>query len=147
MITEGKRHMVSSEKGRITLPAALENLEAFKEFIVVNAEKAGLDPQKTMEMELAADEILTNIISYAYQGTSGDITVTCSTDEQGRFVVETADAGEPFDPLLANMPNVSASLEQREIGGLGLFLVKKMVDETRYERRNARNILRLYKKV
>ncbi|VBB47283.1 putative anti-sigma regulatory factor, serine/threonine protein kinase [uncultured Desulfatiglans sp.] len=147
MITEGERHMVSSEKGRITLPAALENLEDFKEFIVVNAEKAGLDPQKTMEMELAADEILTNIISYAYQGASGDITVTCGTDEEGRFVVETADAGEPFDPLLADIPDVSASLEQREIGGLGLFLVKKMVDETRYERRNARNILRLYKKV
>ncbi|WP_028321174.1 ATP-binding protein [Desulfatiglans anilini] len=139
--------MVSSEKGRVTLPAALENLEDFKEFIVQNAEKAGLDPQKTMEMELAADEILTNIISYAYRGTSGDITVTCGTDEEGRFVVETADAGEPFNPLLADMPDVSASLEQREIGGLGLFLVKKMVDETRYERRNARNILRLYKKV
>lgn len=139
--------MVSSEKGRITLPATLENLEDFKRFIVQNAEKAGLDPQKTMEMELAADEILTNIISYAYGGASGDITVTCSTDTEGLFVVETTDEGKPFDPLQTDLPDVSASLEQREIGGLGLFLARKMVDETRYERRVDRNILRLYKKI
>lgn len=139
--------MVSSEKGRITLPATLENLEDFKRFIVQNAEKAGLDPQKTMEMELAADEILTNIISYAYSGASGDITVTCGTDTEGLFVVETTDEGKPFDPLQTDLPDVSASLEQREIGGLGLFLARKMVDKTRYERRFDRNILRLYKKI
>lgn len=145
MTTEGKRHMGSTDGERLTLPAILENLEALKIFIVQHAEKHGLAAMKVTEMELAADEILTNIISYAYANQIGSITVTCGLDPEGRFVAEIVDQGASFNPLEAEMPDVSAPLEQREIGGLGLLLVHKMVDLAEYERRGKENILRLYK--
>jgi len=133
------------EKERLRLAADLDNLHAFKAFIVENAGREGLDQDKCRELELAADEILTNIISYAYPEKKGDITVSCSVDRDG-FVVEIKDAGVSFNPLESREPEPAQNVEDTRVGGLGIFLVRQMVDHLQYSREDDLNVLRLYKK-
>ena len=134
------------EKERLRLAADLENLHAFKAFILEYSGREGLDQGKCRELELATDEILTNIISYAYPEKKGDITVICSVDRDGFFVVEIKDAGVSFNPLESRDPEPAQNVEDTRVGGLGLFLVRRMVDRLQYFREGNLNVLRLYKK-
>lgn len=95
---------------------------------------------------MAADEILTNIINYAYPEEKGDIRVICDSDEDGALLVQIIDTGVPFNPFEVDEPDLSLGLEERKVGGLGLFLAHKMVDGIRYRRQGAENILTLYKR-
>lgn len=138
--------MPSHEKEMIRLRADLKCLHELKNFIVDYASQNGFDEKRCNQIELAADEILTNIINYAYPEKEGDIRIICDSGEDDTLLVQIIDAGIPFNPLEVAEPDVSLALEERKVGGLGLFLARKMVDDMRYRRHSGENILTLYKK-
>ena len=126
---------------KIELPARMDSLRALLMQAVVCAEKQGFNRDRIHDVELAFEEILVNIISYAYPGGGGAVEMTCLPDAYGRLVVEIADRGVPFNMLAHADPDTSADIEERRIGGLGIFFVKKLMDDVRYRRENDRNVL------
>ena len=128
---------------RVILPAKMENLETLVAFVARCAGEAGFDPKKISEMEIAAEEAIVNVFHYAYGAQDGDIEVSCELEENDRFIIEMADSGIPFDPLSMAEPDVSTGISDREIGGLGIFLIRKLMDDVKYRRDSGRNVLTL----
>ena len=130
----------------IKLPADINNLgkflSAFRDF----AKQHGFPRDKAQEVEIALEEILVNIINHAYPEGSGDLELDCEHGlVDNALRLEVSDAGIYFDVLGQPDPNVQASAEDRPVGGLGIYLVKKMMDQVSHERRGGKNILRLVK--
>lgn len=125
----------------ITLPARMDSLHAFIEQASVCAEKQGFSPDRIRDIELVLEELFVNIISYAYPEGEGFIEMTCRSDARGRLVFEIADSGVSFNMLAYGDPDTTARIEERQIGGLGIFFVKKLMDEVHYRREDDRNIL------
>ncbi len=126
----------------LKMPAKLENLDKFMESISGCAKARGFEQEEISKIELAAEEALVNIFRYAYPERTGEVEMTCKVEE-GRFILEITDSGIPFDLTTMPEPNVTASIQERETGGLGIFFIKKMIDEVRYRRENDQNILTL----
>jgi serine/threonine-protein kinase RsbW len=125
------------------LPAIIENMALLVQFISDNARELGFSGKRVKEIELAAEEALVNIINYAYPDRQGDIKVTCVQHQSKMFVIEIEDTGIAFDMLSLKDPDISAGISDREIGGLGVFLIRKLMDEVHYHRKNGKNILNL----
>ena len=126
----------------LTLPAKMENLKALIDFVVADAEQLHFARDSQSKLRLATEEVLVNIISYAYPEQSGDVTV--STDripENAGLRVEISDAGVPFDPLSIPAPDIHVPVEKRHIGGLGIFLLRENMSDVTYRRINGRNTL------
>jgi anti-sigma regulatory factor (Ser/Thr protein kinase) len=99
------------------------------------------------DLNIALDEALNNIISYGYEpGERSDIMIRL-TSAAGEIVVEIEDAGRPFDPVQAPAPDLSGSLRERNVGGLGIHFIKNLVDEVTYDRIAGHNRLRLRKRL
>ena len=96
-----------------------------------------------LEIELAAEEALVNIFKYAYEGTTGDVEIICKIDDADRFILEIIDTGIPFNLHSVRDPDISADISDRSIGGLGVFLMKKLMDAIHYRREGNKNILSL----
>jgi serine/threonine-protein kinase RsbW len=126
----------------LKLPARLENLQRFLKPVSECAKTEGFNHTRIQEVELALEEALVNIFKYAYPEAPEDVEVGCGV-ENDHFIIEIIDAGVPFDLTSLTDPDLTADVEERKIGGLGIFLVKKMVDEVRYRREKDRNILTL----
>ncbi|HVN82331.1 MAG TPA: anti-sigma regulatory factor [Terriglobia bacterium] len=121
----------------------LDSLGLIRDYVKAAATMAGLDKKRTYDLCLAVDEIATNIILYGYQaaGLSGEVVVRAEIDDQN-LTVTLEDEGESFNPLQQTMPteeDLTRALEDRPIGGLGLFLAIKGIDEFKYERVRGRN--------
>jgi serine/threonine-protein kinase RsbW len=129
------------EAPQIRLPATLESLPQFIAFVSSWAGKEGFEERQIMEIELATEEALVNIIRYAYGGAEGDIEIACAHVDDRGFVITIADSGSPFNPLLAREPDLSADISERQIGGLGIFLLRKFIKDVEYERTGGKNIL------
>ncbi len=123
--------------------AKIEHLERLIDFVAGHAEMAGFTVNRINEIELAAEEVLVNIFQYAYPGTYGDVGIECRIEDDVRLVLVISDNGTPFNILEVPDPDVTADISDREIGGLGVFFVKEMVDEARYLRQGNSNILTL----
>ena len=95
-----------------------------------------------MQLELAVEEAVVNICLYAYEVPPGELLVRVDSAE-GQFVVELIDEGVPFDPLGVEEPDLVAPAGERQVGGLGIFLVRRVMDEVAYRRDGSSNILRL----
>lgn len=126
----------------IKLPAKLENLGRWMEAVSECARGLGFDQKKIGKIELALEEALVNICKYSYPEEPGDAEVNCKQDNR-RFIIEIIDSGIPFDMTSLPAPDLSSSIEKRKIGGLGIFLIKRMVDEVKYRRERNFNILKL----
>ena len=101
-----------------------------------------------MQIDVAIDELLANIASYAYAPGTGDVTVRFDFDANSRIATVTfIDAGVPYDPLGKPDPDVTLDAGEREVGGLGIFLVKKTMDDMTYARRDGRNELTIHKRI
>ena len=111
-------------------------------FIAGEAGAWGLHPQRLMQLELAVEEAVVNICLYAYEVPPGELLVRVDSGEE-RFLVELVDEGVPFDPLAVEEPDLRAPAGERQIGGLGIFLVRRVMDEVAYNRDGSSNILRL----
>ena len=137
--------MAAKPPSCLRLPASDANLPRLMEFVNHEAQAAGLSPQDLYRVELAAEEVLTNIIKYAYpQGQTGSVEVACGLGE-GRFWMEFRDQGTPFDPVNADKPTVEAALAERPVGGLGIHLVRQIMDQVTYQRQGGDNLLTLSK--
>lgn len=130
---------------KITIPANLENLESMIRFIEDGAKKQGFNSKKTNQIKVAAEEALVNVINYAYPDKSGDVEVIYNATEGKGLVIEIIDWGVPFDPLSLPDPDTESSMEDREIGGLGVYMMRNIMDRVYYEREGDRNILTLVK--
>lgn len=128
---------------QLKLPAKLENLRYLVESVSRGAKEQGFDSEKVNDLSLATEEALVNIFSYAYQGDIGDVDLTCVVDDDNRFIVEIADCGVPFNGFSLGDPDTEADVAERKIGGLGVFLIKKFVDDVQYRRDTNKNILKL----
>jgi anti-sigma regulatory factor (Ser/Thr protein kinase) len=107
----------------------------------------GLPSKLCAEFTLALDEVLTNIISYGYPDPGEHTIIVRLAFEDGCLRAEVEDDGVPFNPLTAAEPDTAAPLEDRKIGGLGILIVKKLMDAVAYERAGGKNILILKKRV
>jgi len=125
------------------LPATLGHLHEAMAFVVAFAEERGFLPDRMMEIELSLEEALINIIKYAYPEGKGDVEISCILSGDDRFIVEICDNGIPFDVVSAGDPDVTSGIEERKIGGLGIFFIKRLMDDVTYRREDDKNILRL----
>jgi anti-sigma regulatory factor (Ser/Thr protein kinase) len=127
------------------LPARLENLEKLQNFIAECASTC-LSPRRIDQVLLAAEEALVNIFNYAYpedqtKNPPGTVKVSCEKTPDNHFQIQFEDRGKPFDMLAKDDPDTSLSLEDRPIGGLGIFFIRKMTDQVHYCRADGKNIL------
>ncbi len=130
----------------LVLSATLENLEFFLAHVRGSATAWGVDAELLYPVELSLEEVLVNVISYAYpKEEKGNIDVSCSWDSQQGLTIQVVDYGVAFDPLEKPDPDTNLSLDERGIGGLGIFLAKKMMDKVTYERNQGKNILTMTK--
>lgn len=131
---------------QITVKADITSMDAVNDFISAQMEDAGLPMKLAMSVLLAVEEVFVNIAHYAYAPGEGDATIECDIDG-GTLRLAFIDAGKPYDPLSHEDPDITAGAADREIGGLGLLLVKKIMDTAEYHREGERNVFRLSKTV
>ena len=104
------------------------------------------DPKALSRIEIAAEEIFVNIAHYAYPDSEGDAVIeTEVTTDPPAIAITFRDSGEPYDPLAKEDPDITLSAEKRRIGGLGIFLVKKLMDEVAYKYEDGQNVLTIIK--
>ena len=125
-----------------TFVAKLDVIPAMVEFVSATAESFGVHPKRIMHLELAVEEATANICSYAYEIPPGEVIVQI-TREPEMFRIKLIDSGVPFDPMAMETPDIKAELESRQVGGLGVFLIRRMLDDVHYSRSGAQNILSL----
>jgi anti-sigma regulatory factor (Ser/Thr protein kinase) len=127
---------------RMRLPAKIESLEPFRAFVMAHMEAMagmeGISPR----VDLALEEILVNVIGYAYED-EGFIEVECSSGDPDRFLIIVKDWGVAFNPLDREAPDLSGNIATKKVGGLGIHLVRHMVSELKYERKDGVNVLTL----
>ncbi len=132
----------------LTVDAAIENIPAVTSFVEEQLEQVGCPMKAMMQINIAIDELFGNIAQYAYTPKTGKATVRVEVTENPMAVVITfIDNGVPYDPLAKADPDITKSADEREIGGLGIFMVKKSMDEINYEYKNGQNILTIKKHI
>lgn len=131
----------------ITLPATIDSINNATDFINEVLEEADCPMRTKIQLDIALDELMSNVARYAYPQGEGDITVSVEILETPKRVVLTLiDSGIPYDPLKKDDPDVSLSAEEREIGGLGIYIVKESMDDLQYEYKNNQNIVTIVKR-
>ncbi len=130
----------------LTIEAKINNLDQVLEFVNEALEEAGSPLKCQMQIDIAVEEIFVNIAHYAYTPDTGiaEISMEISGDPAAA-VITFADSGKPYDPLAKEDPDVTLSADKRQIGGLGIYMVKKSMDEVTYEHTGGKNILTIKK--
>lgn len=132
----------------LTLQASLEKLDEVLAFVEENLEKNDCPMKVLMQVQIAVEEIFVNIAHYAYGSGQGTATIRVEVGGDPLQVIITfIDQGVPYDPLQKEDPDVTLSAEDRQIGGLGIFMVKKSMDDVKYEYADGKNILTISKKI
>lgn len=132
----------------LTVDATIESIPVITEFVDEQLEQFGCPMKAQAQIDIAIDELFSNIVHYAYHPGTGPATVRVEVVEDPLSVVITfIDQGVPYDPLAQADPDVTLSAEERKIGGLGIYIVKKNMNEITYEYKDGRNILRIRKEI
>ena len=132
----------------LTIAATVENIGTVTEFVNEQLEALDCPMRAQMQINIAIDELFGNIAHYAYNPDVGNATVRVEVTEEPLAVIITfIDGGVPYDPLKAADPDIALSAEERQLGGLGIYMVKKSMDEISYEYRDGKNILSIKKKL
>ena len=130
----------------MTIAATGENIGAVTDFVDEQLEALDCPMKAQMQINIAIDELFGNIAHYAYNPDVGEVTVRVEViDDPLSVVITFIDRGVPFDPLSAADPDTTLSAEERAIGGLGVFMVRKTMDDVSYRYENGRNILSIRK--
>lgn len=130
----------------VTVAAAIENISSVTGFVDDFLDSQECSRKAKMQINIAIDEIFSNISYYAYQNETGQVTMKVEMQENPKAVCITfIDCGIPYNPLEKEDPDITLSIEEREIGGLGIYMVKKNMDEMEYEYSEGKNILVLKK--
>ncbi len=129
--TPGRLLIMSMRKVRF--PADFQYLDAIRDLVAETAREGGFNDKEIYSIQLAADEAASNIIEHAYEGvTDGELEIACGMDGAVLTII-LHDHGQPFDPGSVRPPDLKADLSDRQIGGLGIYLMRKLMDEVRYE--------------
>ena len=130
----------------LTIEAKTENLDKVLAFVDELLERTDCPMRTQMQIEVAVEEIFTNIASYAYAPGTGTATIRAELREEPPAVKLTFfDCGMAYDPLTREDPDVTLAAEDRPVGGLGVFMVKKTMDDVSYEYKDGKNVLRMKK--
>lgn len=130
----------------LIVDASIDNLRAVTDFVEEQLDSFGCPMKAQMQVDIAVDELFSNIAYYAYASGQGRATIQVELQNEPRAVViRFIDSGVPYDPLSKADPDTTLSAEERQIGGLGIYMVKKSMDEVCYERRDGENILTIKK--
>ena len=130
----------------LTIAATVKNIEAVTDFVNEQLEALDCPVKAQMQIGIAIDELFGNIAQYAYNPDVGEATVRVEVQQNPLSVVITfIDGGVPYDPLTASEPDTTLPAEDRPLGGLGIFMVRKTMDEITYRYENGRNILSIRK--
>ena len=130
----------------LTIEATPENVDKAIEFVDEMLEQYDCGMKEQMAIDVAVDELFANIAHYAYNPETGYATVKVDVVKEPLYVEITfVDNGKPYDPLAKADPDTTLSVEDREIGGMGIFIVKKSMDAVNYEYKDGRNILTIKK--
>ena len=133
---------------KLTVDATLTSLDEVVGFVENSLSTTSCPMKLTMQVALCIEELFVNVASYAYENRQGVCTIrleTQHTDTDGIVFIELTDSGKPFNPLEKEDPDITLSAEEREIGGLGIYMVKKSMDQVTYDYCNQKNVLRLEK--
>ena len=130
----------------LTIEATTGNIETVTDFVNEQLETLDCSMKVQMQVDIAIDELFSNLARYAYNPETGSATVQVEVTENPLAVVITfIDHGKPYDPLAKEDPDTKLSAEERQIGGLGIYMVKKTMDDVSYEYKDGRNILKIKK--
>lgn len=136
------------ETMKITCDATVQNIEKVTDFVNSELEKLNCPMKAQTQIDIAIDELFGNIAHYAYDPDVGPATVSVEVAENPLSVIITfTDHGKPFNPLEQKDPDITSSAEERDIGGLGIFMVKKSMDSIHYEYKDGQNILTIQKNI
>lgn len=118
---------------KVKFPAQFQYLDEIRDFVAEIAKRGGFDNKEVYSIQLAADEAASNIIEHAYEGRPGEeIEITCEV-KNGLLTITMRDQGRTFDPGSVRPPNIKDDLSKRKIGGLGIYLMRKLMDDVHYE--------------
>ena len=132
----------------LTVDALVSNLDQVLAFVDGQLETMDCSMKAQMQIDVAVEEIYVNIANYAYAPETGKAYISVRPDpENASVTIEFRDNGIPFDPLAKADPDVTLSAEERKIGGLGIYMVKKSMDALEYSRKDGQNILTITKKL
>ncbi len=145
LLFDFKHNLPKDAEDVVRFPATDEALPDAQAFVEEYMEKAGFGMKETMQVQVAFEEIFVNIAHYAYPNMDGMMSLSVAADDGG-IRIQFVDSGVPFNPLEKEDPDVTASAEDRKIGGLGIYMVKSTMDDVQYEYKDNRNILTIYKK-
>ncbi|HEX2696321.1 MAG TPA: ATP-binding protein [Anaerolineales bacterium] len=126
--------------------ANFDHLDEIREFVGEEARKAGFGEKDIYSIQLATDEAASNVIEHAYEGASNAFFELACNFKNNRLTITLLDHGKTFDPSKVAMPDLKADLSDRKIGGLGIYLMRKLMDEVHYETTSSGNLLTLIKR-
>ena len=128
---------------RIRVTAKTENLDKLLYAITKFAEKNDFTSDVVRKIRLSAEEVLVNIINYAYPESEGEVEIYCHRENDTRLTVEILDNGIPLDPLALPEPDLTSKLSDRKVGGLGVYIIRNVAEDVKYRREGNANILTL----
>jgi anti-sigma regulatory factor (Ser/Thr protein kinase) len=131
---------------QLTVQSELRELDKVRAFLKSHLAGLDLNEEDTYKVELSLVEMCSNIMRYAYPGDQGEIVVS-AWHEGGKFYLEVRDRGIPFDPRQVRRPKLEEMINREQMGGLGIFLARELMDGFLYRREDDQNILVMYKKV
>ena len=132
---------------KLEIVAKRENLPQVTEFIDLQLEKINCEIKKQLQLDIAVEEIYINIASYAYDGKEGPSEIIFDTVDNDNVSITFLDSGVPYNPLAKEDPDITLSAAEREIGGLGIFMLKQSMDDMKYEYKDGKNCLTLIKNI
>ena len=131
---------------KLAIKADVNNLDEVLSFVDGYLDELSCSTKAKIQLDIAVEELFVNIAHYAYAPGTGDATVTIDhTTDPLAVTITFEDTGRQFDPLAKDDPDTTLSAEERDIGGLGIYMVKKSMDDVRYEYTDGKNILSIYK--
>ena len=132
----------------LTVDATVDNITSVTDFVNEQLEAFGCPLKAKIQIDIAIDELFGNIAHYAYKPDVGPVTVRVEVKENHLAVIITfIDNGVQYDPLSAQEPDTTLPAEERSVGGLGIYIVKKSMDEITYEYKDGQNILKIKKNI
>ena len=131
----------------LSIEALVDNLTKVLEFIDTELEKNDCNMKAQMQIDVAVEELFVNVASYSYKDGVGMADITIDVDDNRCAKISISDTGVPYDPLAKEDPDVSLSVEERSIGGLGIYMVKKIMDTFTYKYEDGHNIVTITKAI
>ena len=125
----------------LTQPADMASFVALREFVMEGAKAAGLSKEQLWKLELVFEEVVVNVIRYAYPTEAPNTVSVGYAANENHFVVQVKDSGKPFDPIAGDDPDLTLGIAERRIGGLGRFLTRQLASHAEYAREDGCNVL------